>query len=118
MNKVILIGRLTKDVEIRATNSGKTVAIFTLAVPRRKKDEVDFINCQAWEKTGDFISQYFSKGNMIAVAGSIQNDSYEKDGKKITVTKVNVQEAFFTGEKKATSETVDEPLDIDEDFPF
>ena len=84
MNKVILMGRLTKDPEIRYTQTSKAVANFTMAVSRRfKKDEADFINCVAWEKTAEFISKYFSKGGMIAVVGKIQTRTWEdNEGKK------------------------------------
>lgn len=104
MNKVILMGRLTKDVEMRQTPNGIAVARFTIAVNRRfAKDggqQADFINCIAWRKTGEFISRYFQKGSMIAVVGSIQTRSWDgNDGKKQYATEVVVDEAYFTGSK-------------------
>lgn len=104
MNKVILMGRLTKDVEMRQTPNGIAVARFTIAVNRRfAKDggqQADFINCIAWRKTGEFISRYFQKGSMIAVVGSIQTRSWDgNDGKKQYATEVIVDEAYFTGSK-------------------
>lgn len=104
MNKVILMGRLTKDVEIRQTPNNLSVARFTIAVNRRfVKDggqQADFINCIAWRKTGEFISRYFQKGSMIAVVGSIQTRSWDgNDGKKQYATEVIVDEAYFTGSK-------------------
>ena len=123
MNKVILIGRLTKDPEIRYTQTSKAVANFTIAVSRRfKKDEADFINCVAWEKTAEFISKYFSKGGMIAVVGSIQTRTWEdSEGKRHYVTEVVAEEAYFTGERNnSRPEPQDdrfEPLDDDE-LPF
>ena len=104
MNKVILMGRLTKDVEIRQTPNNLSVARFTIAVNRRfVKDggqQADFINCIAWRKTGEFISRYFQKGSMIAVVGSIQTRSWDgNDGKKQYATEVVVDEAYFTGSK-------------------
>lgn len=104
MNKVILMGRLTKDVEIRQTPNNLSVARFTIAVNRRfAKDggqQADFINCIAWRKTGEFISRYFQKGSMIAVVGSIQTRSWDgNDGKKQYATEVIVDEAYFTGSK-------------------
>jgi single-strand DNA-binding protein len=123
MNKVILMGRLTKDPEIRYTQTSKAVANFTIAVSRRfKKDEADFINCVAWEKTAEFISKYFSKGGMIAVVGSIQTRTWDDEGgKRHYVTEVVAEEAYFTGERNnSRPEPQDdrfEPLDDDE-LPF
>ena len=104
MNKVILMGRLTKDAEMRQTPNGISVARFTLAVNRRfakeGQQQADFINCVAWRQTGEFIARYFRKGSMIAVVGSIQSRSWDgQDGKKQYATEVNVEEAYFTGEK-------------------
>ena len=108
MNKVILMGRLTKDVEIRQTPNNLSVARFTIAVNRRfVKDggqQADFINCIAWRKTGEFIARYFQKGSMIAVVGSIQTRSWDgNDGKKQYATEVIVDEAYFTGSKSENS---------------
>ena len=108
MNKVILMGRLTKDVEIRQTPNNLSVARFTIAVNRRfVKDggqQADFINCIAWRKTGEFIARYFQKGSMIAVVGSIQTRSWDgNDGKKQYATEVVVDEAYFTGSKAESS---------------
>lgn len=103
MNKAIIMGRLTKDVDLRTLQSGAVVASFTLAVDRRFKNkqgerETDFIMCTAWQKTGEFISQYFQKGSMIAVVGEIQTRNYDdKDGKRVYITEVNVNDAYFTG---------------------
>lgn len=112
MNKVILIGRLTKDVEMRYLPENNTpVCSFTLAVDRRfsKKGEdrqADFLNCQAWQKTAEFISKYFSKGSMIAVVGRLQNRSWtDNEGKKHYVTEVVVEEAYFTGGKNQSNQT-------------
>lgn len=104
LNKAILLGRLTKDVEMRQTPNGISVARFTLAVNRRFAKEgqrqADFINCVAWRQTGEFIARYFQKGSMIAVVGSIQSRSWDgQDGKKQYATEVNVEEAYFTGSK-------------------
>ena len=108
MNKVILMGRLTKDVEIRQTPNNLSVARFTIAVNRRfAKDggqQADFINCIAWRKTGEFIARYFQKGSMIAVVGSIQSRSWDgNDGKKQYATEVIVDEVYFTGSKAESS---------------
>ena len=105
MNKTILMGRLTKDVELRQTASGTPVASFTMAVNRRfakeGQQDADFINCVAWRQQAEFISKYFHKGNMIAIIGNLQSRSWEgEDGKKQYVTEVIVDEVYFTGEKK------------------
>ena len=120
MNKVILIGRLTKDPEIRYTQTSKAVANFTIAVSRRfKKDEADFINCVAWDKTAEFISKYFSKGSMIAVVGRIQTRTWEdSEGKKRYVTEVIVDEVYFAGSKTETDKVADSPDYEDDDLPF
>ena len=109
MNKVILMGRLTRDVEMRQTTNGATVARFSIAVNRRFKNsegnyDADFINCVAWRQTGEFISRYFQKGSMIAVVGSIQSRSWDgQDGKKQYATEVVVDEAYFTGSRSETN---------------
>lgn len=98
MNKVILIGRLTKDPELRFTaGSGMAVSRFTVAVNRQfKKDETDFINCVAWGKTAETIAQYFTKGRPIAIVGHIQTGSYDsQDGTKRYTTDVAVESFEF-----------------------
>lgn len=108
MNKVILMGRLTKDIEMRQTPNGVSLARFSIAVTRRFKNsngeyDADFINCIAWRKTGEFIARYFQKGSMIAVVGSIQSRSWDgNDGKKQYATEVIVDEAYFTGSKSGS----------------
>lgn len=104
MNKVILMGRLTRDPEISQTPSGVTVARFAIAVNRRfakeGQQQADFINCTAWRQQAEFICKYFRKGSMIAVVGSIQTRSWDgQDGKKQYATDVVVDEAYFTGSK-------------------
>lgn len=89
MNNVCLIGRLTKDVQERRTQSGKSVVSFTLAVDRRKKEDgADFINCIAWDKAAETIARYVHKGDLFGVTGYIQTRSYEKDGRMNYVTEV------------------------------
>lgn len=85
LNRVILIGRLTADPELRQTQSGTAVCRFKIAVSRSYKDSsgnypADFIECQAWRQKAEFVSKYFSKGRCIIVEGSLQNNNYEKDG--------------------------------------
>ena len=106
MNKVVLIGRLTKDPELRfAAGSGTAVCRFTVAINRQfKKDETDFINCVAFGKTAETISQYLRKGRQIAVTGSIRTGSYDaKDGTKRYTTDVAVDSFEFIGSKDSGS---------------
>lgn len=108
MNKVILMGRLTRDPELRQTPSGVSVARFSIAVNRRfagkdAQQTADFINCVAWRQTGEFVCRYFQKGSMIAVVGSLQSRSWDdKDGKRQYSTEVVAEEAYFTGSKTET----------------
>ena len=109
MNKVILIGRLTKDPEVKNTASQVTVCRFSIAVDRRFKDQngqrqADFINCVAWRQTANFISSYFHKGSKIAVVGSIQTRTYDDaGGQKRYVTEVVVDEAEFADSSNSGS---------------
>ena len=106
MNKVILMGRLTRDPEVRyTTNNNTLVCSFSLAVNRRFKQEgqpdADFINIVAWAKTGEFCSKYFTKGQQVAVSGHLQTRSYDdKDGKKVYVTEVIAEDAYFADSKR------------------
>ena len=100
MNHFVGIGRLTRDPNVKYTQSGKAYASFTLAIDRRRSTDgnhqADFISCVAWEKLAEVISQYVSKGQKIAVEGRIQTRSYEaKDGTKRYVTEVVVQSMEF-----------------------
>ena len=108
INKVVLLGRLTKEPELRyAPGTGTAVCRFTLAVQRAfKKDEADFINCVAFGKNGETIAQYITKGRQIAVTGSIRTDSYDaKDGTKRYTTDVIVETfEFVESKKKETNE--------------
>ncbi len=105
MNKVILMGRLTRDPELRSTPNNINVCQFTVAVDRRFKSasgerQADFINCTAWRQTADFIARYFTKGARIAVVGSIQTSSWDdNEGKRQYKTEVVVDEAYFTESK-------------------
>lgn len=104
MNKVILMGRLTRDPEMRQTPNGVAVCSFSIAVNRRFAKEgqqnADFINCTAWRQQAEFICKYFSKGSMIAVVGNLQSRSWEnQEGKRQYSTDVVVDEVYFTGSK-------------------
>ena len=107
MNKVILLGRLTKDPDLKFTaGDGKAVSKFTIAVNRIKKEEADFINCVAFGKTAENISQFFTKGKQICIDGSIRTGSYEaQDGTKRYTTDVIVETfEFVESKKKETNE--------------
>ena len=106
MNKVVLIGRLTKDPELRfAAGSGTAVSRFTVAVNRQfKRDETDFINCVAFGKAAEVVEKYFKKGMAIGLTGRIQTGSYtNKDGQKVYTTDVVVEETEFVESKGASS---------------
>jgi len=106
MNKVILMGRLTRDPELRYSNTSNVAVVkFSLAVDRRFKregqPEADFINCTAFGKTGEFINNYFNKGMRVAVTGRLQVSSWEEEpGKRRYSTDVIVEEAYFADSKK------------------
>lgn len=109
MNKCELVGRLTKEPEIKLTQNQTTYCNFTLAVDRRFKDaagqrQTDFINCVAWKQTATFIQQYFHKGHRIGIVGSIQTRSYtDNDGAKHFVTEVIADEAEFVESQPSTT---------------
>ncbi len=107
MNKVILMGRLTKDVEVRYTSSSNTlVASFNLAVNRRfvkqgEERQADFFNIVAWGKLGEFCSKYFKKGQQVGIIGRLQIRNWEDDqGQKHYVTEIIAEEAYFADSKK------------------
>lgn len=111
INKVILSGRITRDIEIKTTPSGTAVTQFSLAVERSfakqgEERQTDFITCVAWGKTAEFIGRYFGKGRSIAVIGSLRTRTYDdKNGIRHYVTEVNVDEVQFTFEPKAAQES-------------
>ena len=105
MNAVVLVGRTTKDIELRRTGSGTAVASFTLAVNRDFKtqdgEDADFIQCVAWKKTAELLEQYVHKGDRIGVSGSIRTRNYnDKDGRKVYITEVLVNHVEFLETKK------------------
>lgn len=106
MNNVNLIGRLVKDVDLNfIPESGKAIGKFTIAVKRAfKKDESDFFNCVAFGKTAEIIGQYFFKGDMIGVNGSIRNNNYKKkDGTMTYATNIIIESFDFCGSNKKNS---------------
>lgn len=109
LNACILMGRLTANPELRTTQSGKSVASFSLAVDRdfqqSGEKQADFISVVAWGKTAEFIDKYFCKGRMIAVVGRIQTRTYtDKDGNNRKAVEVVADKVSFTGEKTAAQE--------------
>lgn len=106
MNKAFIMGRLTRDPEIRTTPNQVMVATFTLAVDRRNKSangerQADFIPVVAWRNTADFVGKYFKKGSKMIVIGSIQTRNYDdKDGKKVYVTEIVADEVEFAESKR------------------
>ena len=108
-NLVILTGRLTKDPELKYGASGTAYCKFTLAVSRMKKDDpADFIFCSAFGKTAELIAEYVKKGQQVGVQGRLQQDTYEKDGEKISKTGVTVDKIEFL-ESNKTESTTSEP---------
>ena len=107
MNKVVLMGRIARDVETRYTNVTNTpVATFSIAVNRRfakqgEERQADFIQIVAWNKTAEFCSKYFKKGQQVGVIGRIETRNYDdKDGKRVYVTEVIAEEVYFADSKK------------------
>ncbi|MBQ2943055.1 MAG: single-stranded DNA-binding protein [Clostridia bacterium] len=104
LNKVVLMGRFTKDPELRSTPQGVSVCNFRLGVTRNYKTngsyESDFIDCVAWRNTAEFISKFFKKGNLVCVEGSLQSRSWEQDGQRRTTLEVMVDNTYFVESKK------------------
>lgn len=129
MNKVILLGRLVRDPEVKASQNGKIFTQFCIAVDRPyvngKDRETDFINCVAFNKTGEFIGNYFDKGQRILIEdGSLRVTSYEKNGEKRFTTNVVANKVAFVdkAEKKAVSndpmKSFGSEVGFDEEVPF
>lgn len=105
LNVVVIMGRLTAQPELRTTGNGISVSSFSVAVDRSYQSggerQTDFINCVAWRGNADFITKYFTKGQMIAIRGTLQQRSYtDKDGNKRTTYDVVVDQAQFCGSKQ------------------
>lgn len=107
MNKVILIGRITKNIELKSTPNGKEVADFSIAVKRNYKNqngeyEADFINCISFGKTAELLGKYTKKGDQIAIEGRINTRNYEnKEGKKVYITEILVENIMFLETKQS-----------------
>lgn len=121
MNMTIMMGRLTRDPEIRQATTGNVVASFSIAVDRRFKregePEADFFNCTAFGRTAEFVEKYFTKGKKILLTGSIQNDNYtNKDGQKVYATKIIVENVEFAESKNAEQTAPAEPTQTSDGF--
>lgn len=124
LNKVILMGRLTRDPELKYTPSNVPVVSFSLAVDRNfarqgEQRATDFINCVAWRNQAEFLSKYFIKGQLLALSGSIQTRQYDdKDGKRVYVTEVVADEIHFA-ERKADNVPVQQtaPAQVQQTAP-
>lgn len=119
MNKFIGIGRLTKPVEKKVTQSGKSVCSFTLAI-QRDKENSDFLNCQAWNSTADFLDKYTDKGDRISVEGRVQVRSFDKsDGTKSYITEivVNTVQLLTKAQKKEEKQQSNNQNYYMDDFP-
>ena len=116
-NKLILMGNLTRDVEVRTTASGQSVANFSLAVNRswrgqdgQQQDQTSFINCVAWGKVGDIIAQYVHKGSPLLVSGRLDQRSYQdKDGNKRSAVEVVVEDFNFVGGGRSDDPSLSAP---------
>ena len=104
MNKIIILGRLTKDPELRKTTSNKSVANFTVAVNHKfNKEETDFFNCIAWEQKADFVAEKVGKGLRVLVVGKMESRSYDKsDGTKVLLWELQVEEVELIDWKEKT----------------
>lgn len=104
INRVVLVGRITKNLDLRKTQSGTSVVSFTIACNRRvpsQGQDADFINCVAWNKTADFMAQYVKKGALLGLEGRIQTRNYDdKDGKRVYITEVVADSVQFLESKK------------------
>lgn len=131
INKVIIGGRLTADIELKGTPTGVSVAKFTIAVNRRgsKDGTTDFIDCVAWRQTAEFISKYFGKGSSICIVGELQKRQWkDKDRNNRYITEVNATEAYFVDSKSDAGQAAPtfnaapapnfEELSPDDDLPF
>lgn len=123
MNKFIGLGRLTKEPELRSTQSGLKITSFTLAINRNFKNkegkyDADFLNCQAFKNTAEFIEKYFKKGSMMAITARAQTRNYDdNDGKKRFVTEFIVEEVYFAGSNEKKNETsIEVPQNYTSDY--
>ena len=129
MNNVNIIGRLTKDVEVRKTSTNKSVSSFSIAVDNLATKDgektTSFFNCNAWNNVAETLSKYTRKGDRIAISGSLIQRTYEKNGEKISVVEINVNSITLIENKKENASTQSENKAVendnkinDDDLPF
>lgn len=120
LNNAVIMGRLTKDPELRVTESGKSVTSFSVAVDNRfDKEKTDFFDIIAWRQTAEFICKYFRKGSMIAVQGYIQTRMYEdKNGNKRKAVDIVADNVSFCGSKAESGSSIDVPRPTEDDEGF
>jgi len=120
MNHVNMIGRLTRDPEVKTTPNGVTVCSFGIAVPKEKvKDQANFFNCVAWRQTGENIGKYFEKGKMIAISGSINNNEWtDKNGSKHHDQEIVVDKFYFCDSRSKPAEDFPVVETEDGELPF
>ncbi len=105
INRVILTGRLTRDVELRRTNDGTPFTFFTVAVNRRNGDNTDFISCVAWRQTAELMQQYLNKGALIGIEGRLEVFTQQNNGEYVTRTNVQVTNITFLERKSDSAST-------------
>ena len=127
VNQVILMGRLTRDPELRTTASGKNITSFSIAVDRYSSEETDFFEVTAWEKLAELVDQYLNKGSKVLVQGRLQLDRWEKDGQKNSRVSITANDVTFLDSKQgetqqqdnipSVSDVENKPIDLSE-IPF
>lgn len=117
MNKVFIIGNLSKEIDFMQTNSGLAVARFSVAVKRTVGNEVDFLNVVVWRSLAESCMKYLKKGSKVAISGSIQTRSYEKNGQKQYITEIIAEQVEFLSKTEPKQEEMTEITNT-EDLPF
>lgn len=117
MNKVFIIGNLSKDVELQTTTNGIAIAKFSVAVKRAVGEEVDFLNVVVWRSLAESCNKYLKKGSKVAVIGSLQTRTYEKEGQKHYVTEIMAEQVEFLSKSEPKQEELT-PIEETDDLPF
>lgn len=124
LNTVAISGRLGRDPELKSTNNGNSVANFSVAVDQGFGDQktTSWVRCVAWQKTAEFVTKFFQKGDMIILSGRLQGRTWEQDGVKREVLEVVAEKIDFAGEKKKSQSNVEKALasepEIEDPIPF
>lgn len=127
MNRIIIKGRIAREIEIRQTQTGKSVGNFSVAVDKGygENKSADFFRVQAWEKTADFVAKYFSKGKEILIEGRMESREYEKDGQKNLVWELIAERVEFCGGARESAPPAGQPpisggapADDNDPYPF